>query len=324
MDIPLKNNRLNRCKICNKDYSSYKSLWNHNNKFHSTIEIKKDHLEIKKDHLEINLGSLNDPNTLNCKYCNKKFSFLTNKYRHQQKCKNIYIVKQQSIENEINTIKELFAELLNKKGKIHHKTLEKFNKQVNNITNSNNITNNTTNINNGNIINNTFVKFGNLDYEKIFTDKEIKSILNKQFLALEESIKKVHFNKELPEYSNIFITNLQNNIGYIFNGEQFIAINKKTMLNELIDMHVNEINLSIEKLEGKINSKIIDKIEQFIEMINDDLTKFTDENNNKIYDNYKAYKVDNVKLLLYNNSDIKLLNTLNNIKLAEIEDDNKL
>lgn len=27
---------LNKCNICNKRYSSYKSLWNHNKKFHTT------------------------------------------------------------------------------------------------------------------------------------------------------------------------------------------------------------------------------------------------------------------------------------------------
>ena len=31
------------CKVCNKDYSSYKSLWNHNKKFHNTnsVNVKK-------------------------------------------------------------------------------------------------------------------------------------------------------------------------------------------------------------------------------------------------------------------------------------------
>lgn len=27
----------NICKICNKNYASYKSLWNHNKKFHKVI-----------------------------------------------------------------------------------------------------------------------------------------------------------------------------------------------------------------------------------------------------------------------------------------------
>ncbi len=39
VDIHLKKDRSYICEICNTNYSSYKSLWNHNNKFHN---IKSD------------------------------------------------------------------------------------------------------------------------------------------------------------------------------------------------------------------------------------------------------------------------------------------
>ena len=29
------------CTYCEKEYSSYKSLWNHNNKYHTILNIKK-------------------------------------------------------------------------------------------------------------------------------------------------------------------------------------------------------------------------------------------------------------------------------------------
>jgi hypothetical protein len=41
-----------RCNICIKTYSSYKSLWNHNNKFHKindTIDTKNDTIDIKNN-----------------------------------------------------------------------------------------------------------------------------------------------------------------------------------------------------------------------------------------------------------------------------------
>ena len=40
MDNPQKNNGCYRCDKCNKEYSSYKSLWNHNKNFHSNINLK--------------------------------------------------------------------------------------------------------------------------------------------------------------------------------------------------------------------------------------------------------------------------------------------
>ena len=43
--------------------------------------------------------------------------------------------------------------------------------------------------------------------------------------------KVVHFNDNRPEYKNIMITNLRDNIAYIFDGNKFIAQNKDIILN---------------------------------------------------------------------------------------------
>jgi hypothetical protein len=56
-------------------------------------------------------------------------------------------------------------------------------------------------------------------------------------------------------------------------------------------------------------------------MLNDDDTSFTDNDNKRTYSNYKAYKINSLKLLIYNNSDKKKLETLNNIELKEKIDD---
>jgi len=201
-------------------------------------------------------------------------------------------------------MKEQFALLLKEKGKVHHKTLQKINNQLNNI-------------NNGNITNNTYVKFGDLDYQKVLNNKQIKHILNQQYQSLEESIKQIHFNEELPEYSNIFITNMKDDLAYVFNGKQFISIRKNEMLNELIDVHTKEINLSLEKNKNKLNEKYVTRLEKFLDMLNDDDTQFTDNDNKRIYPSYKAYKINSIKLLIYNNSDKKKLDTLNNMELKE-------
>jgi hypothetical protein len=207
-------------------------------------------------------------------------------------------------------MKKQFSLILKEKGKIHHKTLQKINNQLNNI-------------NNGNIINNTFVKFGDLEYEKVLNNKQIKHILNQQYQSLEESIKQIHFNEELPEYSNIFITNMKDDLGYVFNGKQFISIRKNEMINELIDVHTKEINLSLEKNKNKLNERYVTRLEKFLDMLNDDDTNFIDNDNKRIYSSYKAYKMNSLKLLIYNNSDKKKLETLNNIELKEKIDDSE-
>jgi len=196
---------------------------------------------------------------------------------------------------------------LKEKGKIHHKTLQKINNQLNQQNN----------INNGKIINNTYVKFGNLEYQQVLSDKQIRQILNKQYMSLEESIKKIHFNNDFPEYNNVFITNMKDDIAYVFNGTQFISVRKNEMLNELIDTHTKEINLSLEKNKNKLNEKYVIRLEKFLDMLNDDNTKFTDQDNSRTYSSYKAYKINSIKMLIYNESDKKKLDLLNTIELEE-------
>jgi len=53
------------CKICNKNYKTYQSLWNHNKKFHEKIEKKQEYI---------------------CKYCNLVFVNRHKKCYHQKKC----------------------------------------------------------------------------------------------------------------------------------------------------------------------------------------------------------------------------------------------
>ena len=57
------------CNYCNKNYSSYQSLWIHNKKFHNPNQT------------ESNISQYN------CKYCCNKYSNRQNKWKHEQICK---------------------------------------------------------------------------------------------------------------------------------------------------------------------------------------------------------------------------------------------
>ena len=72
------------------------------------------------------------------------------------------------------------------------------------------------------------------------------------------------------------------------------------------------IYLSLEKNKNKINEYYVNKIEEFLNKLNDNNTKFTDYNNT-----YKAYKINAIKLLIYNESDKKKLETLNGMDLYQ-------
>jgi hypothetical protein len=301
-----------KCKICNKYYKTYVTLWKHNKKFHNIKASKTlDNVNIAPQNNSKN-GELYT-STYICTYCNKNYSRKDNLSRHQKTCKakedEVRIMKQQ-----INELKEQFALILKEKGKMHPKTLQKINKQMNNITNNNNSHNNN---NNDYSVHNTYIAFPNLDYTKIFTSSQIKGILNKQYMSLEESIKQVHFNENLPEYSNIFITNMRDDLAYVFNGKEFVAVKKNTMLNELVDVHTIEINLSLEKYRKKLDLSVIDILEKFLNKLNDQYTKKIDYDTDKTYPNYKAYKIDHIKLMIYNESDKNKLDILKTMQLEE-------
>jgi outer membrane protein OmpA-like peptidoglycan-associated protein len=273
-----------KCKICNKQYKTYQTLWKHNKKFHHQNVVVCSSNEVVSD---VVCGTLTIKKN-NCTYCNKIFNDRSNKYKHQKICK---FKEQYNDKIKLELLKEE-----NKKLELEIK-LKKINKITNNTTN--NITNNnneTINNNNNGTINNVFVKYNNISYDAL-TKKEILCILSKHDNALEESIKKIHFNENIPEYNNVFITNLKDQYGHAFDGKQFSTINKAELLNDIIDTHINEIYFSKDKYNVKQITK--DKINNLENKINKNMLKFTDENN-KVYKNYKDYKMEIIKLLIYN------------------------
>jgi hypothetical protein len=220
---------------------------------------------------------------------------------------------------EISKSLEELKKLLIKNSKIHPKTLQKINKNLtnNNITNNSTTNNNTTNNNtiNNNIINKTYVNFYEpIDY-KILSKKEIINIISKPWKSLEESIKTIHFNKKLPEYNNILITNLKDNTAYIFDGTKFSAVSKKEAINDLITSHMDEIESSATEYGEIISEHKLRNLNSFIDTIGDNDKKFIHETLKKTYPNYRIYKCECIRNLIYNNSDQKLLEKLKTMDL---------
>jgi len=167
-----------KCTQCNKFYASYKSLWNHNKKFH-TLNINKCNQNV------IICGNICDPivtknnNNLNCKYCNKLLSKRHSKWRHEKKCKTSKNNETDELKKKIEDLQNQLSEFINSQSKNQSKSSQKINKQLINNGNNNN---------NGTIINNTFVKFGGEDLSKILNKKDMLDIISKNGLSLEESI----------------------------------------------------------------------------------------------------------------------------------------
>ncbi len=180
--------------------------------------------------------------------------------------------------------------------------MQKINKQlINNGTINNNTTNNTINI----------IKFGSEDLKEIFTEKEILNILkNHKILSLEESIRAIHCNDDRPEYKNIYITNLRNDYAYTFDGEKFVNVYKEAAISEMVNNHCDFIEETVETYKNKIPKEAYNILQKFINQMNDEDTQFTNYEINKTYPNYRKYKIESIKLLIFNNTDKNIIKVI--------------
>jgi hypothetical protein len=87
--------KLFSCKICNKNLSCYKSLWNHNKKFHNNNVINNTHNPSKIINFE-------------CEFCKKKFNRKDNLQRHIKICKI-----NKTTNSKINELEKTIIELKN-------------------------------------------------------------------------------------------------------------------------------------------------------------------------------------------------------------------
>ena len=327
-----------KCKDCNKGYTSYQSYWNHNKRFHSTnCTVKSENNTIAS----VNGTKTNDNlKKYNCRYCSKIYDKKSSRWSHEQKCKEnnaeinkenakLEIIKEETKKIDAETRqKEVELQLKKQEEKILRLKikLEKSNisdnvtvKQINkmlmdrknliknshNNINSNNTQNN--NIQNNNVVNNTFqlVGFGKEDIIDLLTMQEKKQIMNAKFCCLEKLVEIIHCGK-YDQFKNIIITNMKDNYIYKYDEdkENFVLAMKSNVLNSLLDCRVSDIEVIYNELveNNKLDKNTKDIVEKFINQINYSDEKYTDMDG-KEYENYKHYKINEIKILLYNNQD---------------------
>jgi hypothetical protein len=267
-----------KCNQCNKLYSSYKSRWLHIKKFHPD-----NYPQISSNILNLSSENPQNSSIFECNYCKKILSRSDNLKRHKLKCKK-EDPKLYKLENEVKELKTL----LQKAMKIHPKTLQKINNQLNNSS-----------VVNGNVINTiNIVPLGNENLSELLSDNEKLSILNKKYNSINELINKIHIlpDDKYRQFKNAYITNLQNDIAYEYDlkSKQFVAVDKNDLLEKLIDKRMNDIETFAFDLDKKNNlpHDLSPIIEKFIEQM------WTDESE------LKQKKIKQVKLLLYNNKDM--------------------
>ena len=324
------------CNICNKQYSSYQSLWIHNKKFHSKINPKNTTITPKNTLIALNSTIIVPTNIYNCKYCNKNFSRNYCVIRHEKICKQKIDTTEIDKLKESNKQKELELQLakeeskilqlklkLQNSTKIDNITLKKLNRLL--LERNNLIKNSTVNSHNNiqnNIVNNfQLVGFGKEEVVELLTNKDKKLIMNSKYCSLEKLIEIVHCGS-YNQFKNIIITNMKDNFMYKYDDSkgQFILSTKNDVLNSLINYRLEDLEVIYNDLleKNKLDDITKNCIENFINKINYVDDKFTDIDG-KEHDNYKQYKINEIKILLFNNQD-KITNDISLLLIAnEIE-----
>ena len=296
------------CKPCDRFYASRQSFYKHKKRFHSendenTTKLPQNHQNDDKNTTKLpQKSSVLHKKTTSflCEQCNKYFSRKDSLNRHLKKCDGDK-PKYEELENMYTKLKSDLLDLMNKKYKIHHKTLKKLCKE-NNIEIDNSITNNITQTNSNNQINSNnttinIIALGGEDIPYVLSKKEQLKILNSGYMSLNKLIEYVHFNDDYPQFQNIAITNLNNPYAYQYDEHKnkYIACKKEELIRDVIEFRMIDIDDFYKKYGNKLNDKMKKVVQDLID-------KMDDDNVNKL----QLEKSEQVKIMIYNNSNTNL------------------
>ena len=252
-----------------------------------------------------------------CKYCNKGFTIKTNMYAHiRDACKE----KQKEDNDREDILQKLVKEQekyheelekLKEKNKILEKNQEVFKKEHKKIVKENKklkkivkLTPISTNVNNGNInngiINNNnlnviLVGYGKEDMSKINKNDMLK-ILQQGYDSTLHLTNRVHFNPDLPEYNNIYISNMKDKFAMMFDGKDWILTMKENLIQKIYDDKRSYIETNLDDFVNSLTKERQNALKRWLD---------TDEDHPRI----KKIK-DDITLMLYNKRKIAIDKTI--------------
>lgn len=126
-------------------------------------------------------------------------------------------------------------------------------------------------------------------HEFLSIDEQV-DIIKKLYSSIKYMVK--HIYTKYPQFRNCKITNLQNNVAYIYDDatKQFDACDRNEIINNLIFERINDIQLFLQ------NENVTRKLKNgHVEKINNILEEFENQDNTR----YKVLK-EELKYILYN------------------------
>jgi hypothetical protein len=259
-----------------------------------------------------------------CRYCVKKYKHYSSRTKHEKKCKPIEDPLEQILEEnaqikeenekiaeesekikaERDAYKDKVIKLQDKLIKTTRLTTKSF-KALNKIliersymNQSHNHTNSHNQINNNNIL--QICNVGSEDILNVLSEQQKKQIINAKFKSLDKLIEITHCGP-YNQFKNILITNLKDEYAYRYDGAKgfFVTVKKYDIITDMLDYRIYNLSEIYEEIENGIDAKTKIVIRRFMEKCENN-EPFEDDEGVR-YPNYKEYKKDCVKILLYNN-----------------------
>jgi hypothetical protein len=258
------------CNICNKNYASYQSLWNHRTNIHKSVD---DNRPIIIDNHPIIIDNQNkneQDKTYDCRICNKEFKYFQNRWRHEKSC--------------------------SKKSDIINNTVNNITNNTNNNTNNgtiNNTTNNTIVINNFNE--------DNLNY---ISENFMKRILNRLTNNDDESLKgaiphlveNIKFNPNFKENNNAQITNVKSKIAKKYTNNKWMYYKKDLLLKEMHNKAVEILQKWVDENKALLTNKMMDGLKDYKNVSNAYKKKIIHDEINLLAYNYYKNHIEESKL----------------------------
>lgn len=273
------------CERCGKDFKQKCDYNDHiNRKIPCKILAQKNTIlhKIAQKPIESNIV---------CKYCGKEFSRQFTLNRHIDGYCKVKKTNDAKMEELMETMIKMKDELKHINDKMSK--LEEENSKYKNIIQ-------TGNINNGNqIINVNLVPYGSEDTNKI-SDAEYQRILRRGFNSVPALVESLHFNKNLPENHNVYISNMRDDYVLVYDGKKWRLKNRNDTLQQIYEDKTDILETKFEELLGRLDEQTIRMFQRFIKVkdSDDEIVKgIKKELKTILYENREMIKITNGKKL---------------------------
>lgn len=165
------------------------------------------------------------------------------------------------------------------------------NANINNNSNNNNNNSTTTVINNNNNHNsNLIVPFNTENFDSVLSLKQRGELMRKGLSGVTELFKYIHFNEDLPQFHNCYISNLRSKYGIIYTGGGWGVILIEELIDQIIDKNGNYLEEKYNELKDKLHPYTKTQFERYLKA--------------KVAEKDVLHKryVDNIEPILYNGS----------------------